>query len=587
MKPIQIAKRSDIQTDQLHEVILNEQRILLLEHENSIKAFQGNCPHEGTPLIEGHIEKGHIVCPMHHWKFSCQDGKHTRKRACLKSYPIKIEDGNIFIDASLFEETPETITNKTKTLKDLPTPKGDFIVGHLHQFNVENKHRAIEKWSEEVGNIFRVHFVGKPFLVSTNPDFNKKVLKARPEKFRRLSKMTDIIEEIGVKGVFNAEGETWKKHRKLTSEALNMKNVKGFFPIISQTTERFLNKLKRLEATGDPIDIQQEMMRYTVDITTVIAFGYPMNTIDHDGDVIQEHLEKVFPMINERITAPIPLWRYLKLKKDKELDHAVAEIEATVNHFINEAKGRLENNPELKENPTNFLEALLVEQEKDKNFSDHAVYSNVFSLLMAGEDTTSNSVSWALYYLGQQPEMVKKIREEAFEIYGDGLFPPNNETLGKLKYTEAVAMEALRLKPVAPNMFHQANEDIEINGIHIEKDTSIIFQIQVSQTDEKYFAHGESFVPERWLKEGCPFSGPHSPDIIKVFGAGPRFCPGKNLAMHEMIMALSMICKNFDVALAVKPEEVREVFAFSMYPGNLYINLKEHSYQDTRSSILS
>ncbi len=56
------------------------------------------------------------------------------------------------------------------------------------------------------------------------------------------------------------------------------------------------------------------MVRYTVDITTAIAFGYDMNTIEKEGDVLQDHLEKIFPMLNKRITSPIPMWRYIKSK---------------------------------------------------------------------------------------------------------------------------------------------------------------------------------------------------------------------------------------------------------------------------------
>lgn len=575
MKPIQIAALSDIHDNKLHEVIIDKQRIVLLKHDGEVKAFDGNCPHEGTPLIEGHVENGHIICPMHLWRFSCKDGNHDRNKACLKSYDISIEGDQIFMAKSELENGEDKPEVEVQTIDTLPSPKGAFILGHLPEFNVENKHQVLEEWVEETGDIFKINFLGKPLIVSADHDLNKKILKSRPDKFRRLGKITEVAEEMGVLGVFNAEGDTWKKHRKLTSEALNLKNVKAFFPIIQQITDRLLNKLTRLGNQNERIDVQREMMRYTVDITTTIAFGYPMNTLDNDKDVIQDHLEKVFPMINERITAPFPIWRYFKRKKDRELDKALLGIEKTVKEFIVEAKKRLEQHPEIKENPTNFLEALLTEQEKDNGLSDHEIYGNVFSILLAGEDTTSNSISWALYYLGQHPEMVQKIRKESQEVYGDLPYPTSYDALNQLLYTEAVAMETLRLKPVAPNMYLQANEDVEVNGLFIKKDTPLIFQMKVPQTDEKNFAHPESFLPERWSKSGCPFSGAHNPDVIGVFGAGTRYCPGKNLAMKEMVMALSMICKNFDVQLDVEPDQVKEIFAFSMYPENLWVKLNE------------
>jgi len=228
----------------------------------------------------------------------------------------------------------------------------------------------------------------------------------------------------------------------------------------------------------------------------------------------------------------------------------------------------------LKENPSNFLEALLVEQENENIFSDDEIYGNVFSILLAGEDTTSNSISWALFFLAQHPEIVEKVRTEAQEIYSNSQIPETTQLLSKLKYANAVAQETIRLKPVTPNLYIQANEDIILHNLHIPKDTSIMLQNKVTQTSEQYFSNPNKFIPERWLKNGCPMQQNHAPDMIKAFGGGGRFCPGMNLAMHEMTIAISTICNQFDFNLAVKPEEVKEHFAFTMFPENLISKLK-------------
>ena len=148
------------------------------------------------------------------------------------------------------------------------------------------------------------------------------------------------------------------------------------------------------------------------------------------------------------------------------------------------------------------------------------------------------------------------------------------QLLHKLKYANAVAQEAIRLKPVTPNLYMQANEDIVLHNLHIPKDTSIMLQNKVAQTSEQYFSNPNDFIPERWLKNGCPMQQNHTPDTIKAFGGGARFCPGMNLAMHEMTIAISAICNQFDFSLAVKPEEVKEQFAFTMFPENLILKLK-------------
>ncbi|MTI29726.1 cytochrome P450 [Xanthovirga aplysinae] len=575
MTLIKLTNLANIQPGKILQVSTAKEKIILLEHKGKIKSYQAHCPHEGGPLAEGHIENGQLVCPLHQWQFSCANGKNYLNKACLKAFPLIIKEGSVFIEDHPLEESKinEEHTS-TVTIEDLPSPKKSLLFGHLPQFKAKSKHKVLERWAEESGEVYKINLLDKKFVVSTDPNLNHQVLKLRPDQFRRFYKISEIMEEMGILGVLNTEGERWKNHRKLTSEALNLKNVKGFFPTISKITNRLFNKLKKLEAGQIKVDVQKEMMRYTVDITTAIAFGYPMNTLDKEKDVIQNHLEKIFPMVNKRLTSPLAYWRLIKFKQDKELDLALLEIEKIIMKFISDAKNRLKQEPELKNKPTNFLEALLVEQEREGNFSDLEVFGNVFTLLLAGEDTTSNSISWALYYLAQNSEIIKKVRKESFEIFPEHAHAIKYEDINKLKYTEAVAMEAIRLKPVTPTMHYQALEDLKINNFYFKKGTTIILQNKVPQTHEDNFIQAKHFIPERWINTGCPVHGTHKPEVIKAFGGGPRYCPGKNLAMHEMIMALSMICKNFDLEFAVDPEEVQEVHAFTMYPDNLWINFK-------------
>ncbi|HNP19773.1 MAG TPA: cytochrome P450 [Fulvivirga sp.] len=464
--------------------------------------------------------------------------------------------------------------NNIRTIDNLPSPKGKPIVGHLPKFNAINKHQVLEEWVKEVGDVFRISLMGKKFIVSANPDINHEILKSRPGQFRRFHKIDEIMSEMGIIGLFNAEGEQWKLHRKLTSEALNLKNVQGFFPTLQRVTERLYQRWNDFASKEAVFDIQKEMVRYTVDITTDIAFGYDINTLQKEKDIIQDQMEKVFPMINERITAPIPLWRYFKTKKDKDFDEAMAAIKLLVHQFIADAKLRLKDNPELQENPTNFLEALLVEQTKSGSLTDKEIFGNVFTILLAGEDTTSNSISWTLYYLAQHPEVVEKVKAEARQVYADANCPSSNEALLSLKYTEAVAMEAMRIKPVTPNLYMQALEDVAIQDLEIKKGMTVMMQNKVAQTDAAHFTNPDAFIPERWIPKACPMHDKHSPQIIRTFGAGSRFCPGRNLAIHEMKMAISMICKNFEISLAVNPEEVKESFAFTMFPENLKVKIK-------------
>ena len=135
-------------------------------------------------------------------------------------------------------------------------------------------------------------------------------------------------------------------------------------------------------------------MRYTVDVTTDLAFGYDINSLEQEGNVIQQHLEKVFPMLTDRLIALFPYWRYFKLPVDRALDRAPIEVRKTVREFIAHGRAELARHPQRIEHPTNQLESLLAARdEDDTRCSEDEPYANAVTVLLAGEDTTANSIT--------------------------------------------------------------------------------------------------------------------------------------------------------------------------------------------------
>lgn len=469
----------------------------------------------------------------------------------------------------------KTTQSSPITLNDLKTPKGSFFLGNLSDFKKKNKHRILEEWAKEFGTLYTIKLGPLKALVSADTDLNSAILRQRPTKFRRLSKIDEVFVEMGLHTVFNAEGKHWKKQRKPVTEALNVKKVKGYYPIISSKTENLITKIKQYQKADASVEILQDFIAFTIDVTTEIAFGYQLNTLENKEDSFQQHLELIFPKINERITSPFPIWRYFPTKKDKELKKSLKAIEEIVNRFIKDAKIKLEKDDHLRANPSNFLEALLIESEKENSvFDEKTLYGNVIAMLIAGEDTTSNTLAWTLFYLAQHPEIVTKIRSEAKSIYKSEI-PKSYDQITDLKYTNAVIQEAIRLKPTTPILFFQANEDVILNNVSIPKNTSIILQNTFATMQEENFSNANDFIPERWLKAECPYIQNHAPKAVKAFGGGPRLCPGMHLSMTEMTAAISSICKQFDLSLATEAKNVCENFAFTVHPENLNIKFKK------------
>jgi cytochrome P450 len=462
-----------------------------------------------------------------------------------------------------------------RTLTDLPGPRGLPFLGNMLQLDLEKLHEHLEIWCREFGTFFVFHMGRRPVVVVADPEGMQTVLRNRPKIFRRVGTIEPVFNEMEISGVFSAEGEDWKRQRRMTAPAFDANHLRQFFPTLVKVTERLKNRWERAAANGSSVDVQQDLVRYTVDVTTNLAFGYDMNTLEKEGDIIQEHLEKIFPMINRRVNAVFPYWHYFKLSKDRALDKALVAIRETIAGFVREGRARLRQNPELADHPTNLLEALLTARdENNAPLTDKEIHGNILTILLAGEDTTANSMAWMMHFMTQYPDIQERMRAEAASVVGHQQILVELQDADRLEYIEAVAHEAMRLKPVVPILFLEAIEDTGINDVRIPKRTPVMLLMQHGALDNAHFGAADQFRPDRWLEANPAAGCPHNPRAFIPFGAGPRFCPGRLLAMLEIKMVMAMLCAKFEISGAASQEPVSELFSFTMMPRNLFVRFR-------------
>ncbi|MDX1445716.1 cytochrome P450 [Lishizhenia sp.] len=462
--------------------------------------------------------------------------------------------------------------------KEIPGPKGKPIIGNMLDVDIDNLHNQLSDWVDEYGDVFNLNLGLSNLLIVAKPSMIDYVQKNRPRLFRRMDKLNNVLEEEGISGVFNAEGERWKQHRGMVAKGLDIKHQIAFFPWMMKVTDRLLHKWQKDAEQLRSFSIQDDFLRYTVDVSTNLAFGKEMNTLEERKGAIQDDMEKVFPMIFKRINQPIPWYKWFRTKADKEYNAATDRLQEFVDDVISSTKQRLNAQPELKENPQNFLEAIIVAAEEDQQFNDEDIRSNLLTLLLAGEDTTAHTLTWAITLLDKQTEVIAKAREEVDRVLGDDNVVTRFEQLQQLEYVGAVINEVMRLKPVAPITLYQPNEDVEIEGIEIKKDSRMLLHLRKSATMEEHFSRAGEFVPERWMKtkSKCPV---HNTTAYNPFGGGPRYCPGANLALTEMKLVLAMLFKNFDFELTTPAEDIKEIMAFTMMASDFEVKFTQRNKQ--------
>jgi cytochrome P450 len=459
-----------------------------------------------------------------------------------------------------------------RSLDTLPGPKGIPFVGNLLQLDMkaQRMHQVLEAWSRAFGPLYRVKVMRQRALVVSDAELIHQVLRDRPQSYRRLSAIEQVAEEVGVNGVFSAEGEPWRRQRRPVVQALDARHLRDFFPTLVDVTARLQLRWARAAEKQQAVDVLTDLMRYTVDVTTTLAFGYDMNTLEREGEVIQQHLERVLPTINRRIDAPFPYWRYIRLPADRAFDRAVAAIRRTIDEFIADARRRLAASPALAANPTNFLEAMLVAQTHgDASLSDDELFANVFTMLIAGEDTTASMIAWILHFLCEHPHVQRRIQQEADTVLGEPGVLTEMQDAARLPYIDAVAHESMRLKSIGPVFFLEANHDTDLGGVRVPAGTPVLLLTRVAALTNSLGADSLEFNPDRWLS-GQPPSAQHRSGFVP-FGSGPRLCPGRSLALLEMKTVISMVCHHFDVAALPGSGPVKEAFGFTMVPRGLRI----------------
>jgi cytochrome P450/nitrite reductase/ring-hydroxylating ferredoxin subunit len=574
MKPetfLRVANLSELETAGPFALSANGVDVVLARTACGWRAFEGRCPHQGALLGEGELDGAALVCRNHRWRFALDSGQRDGGPECLASCPVAERDGAVFVDVTGLKPSATRIA-ATRSLDDLPGPKPLPLIGNLHQLNPTKAHLILEEWAGRYGSIYQFWMGPRRIVATTDPASIDDVLRARPETFRRPENMDRIISELGVKGVFNAEGEAWRPQRKLSVAAFAQRNLHRLSPI-QKVAGRLKTRWDRSASAGETLDVVEELKRFAVDVTMLIVFGHDVNTVEQGDDVIQGELGVILPAINRRLFALIPTWRYVQTRSDRRLNRAFVNVRAWLGGLLAEARIRLKTELERTQKPSNFVEAMVTaSDENGKPFSDDVIMSNLLTMLVAGEDTIAFTVAWAIHHLCDNPRWASEIRREADEILGASIVAGSHDVASRLVCAGAVASETMRLRPVVPISFHDANVDTSLDQYFVPKRTTVAPLLRPAAVDPANFFDPSAFRPERWLEDSIR---PHNVSAYMPFGTGPRMCPGRSLALLEMKTLLSMLYKNFDVDRVGASADVSELFrGLTMAPAGLRVHLR-------------
>uniref|UniRef100_A0A3B1JLK7 Thromboxane-A synthase n=1 Tax=Astyanax mexicanus TaxID=7994 RepID=A0A3B1JLK7_ASTMX len=381
------------------------------------------------------------------------------------------------------------------------------------------------------------YYLGRrPVVVVADPDMLRQVMVKEFQKFpNRMQKLRAATKPM-TESVLMLRNERWKRVRSILTPSFSAAKMKEMVPLINTATETLLNNLKSYAESGESFDIHAFPF-----LIRPLSFIIPNKSRDEMNGFFISCIQKI---IKQRDELPPNQRRrdFLQLMLDVRSSKECVSLENfdVVNHADEQAEEQPQVAEEAANGPGSSGDAPKRPQQK-RMMTEDEIVGQAFLFLLAGYETSSNTLAFACYLLAINPDCQEKLQREVddfFTRHGSADYTNVQE----LKYLDMVVCEALRLYP--PGFFaRDVEEDCVINGQFLPKGATLDISAGFLHHDPQYWPEPEKFIPE-FTPEA---KASRHPFVYLPFGAGPRSCVGMRLAQLEIRMALVNIFKKFNV----------------------------------------
>ncbi|WEO93843.1 cytochrome P450 [Streptomyces sp. FXJ1.172] len=424
--------------------------------------------------------------------------------------------------------------------------------------------------ARELGPIFRRGAFGKEFVFVWGAP-----LAADLADESRFAKHVGLgvanLRPVAGDGLFTAYNHepNWQLAHDVLAPGFSREAMEGYHGMMLAVAERLTGHWDREAAAGRTVDVPGDMTKLTLETIARTGFGHDFGSFERD---------RPHPFVTAMVgtltyaqrlnSVPAPLAPLMLRAAARRNAADMAHLNRTVDDLVaaRRRSGRGEGD---------LLDRMLetAHPRTGERLSAENVRRQVITFLVAGHETTSGALSFALYYLARHPEVAARARAEVDRVWGD-TERPGYDQVAKLRYVRRVLDESLRLWPTAPAFAREAVRDTVLAGDHPMRRGAwaLVLTPMLHRDPDVWGEDAERFDPDRFDAGAVRARPPHT---FKPFGTGARACIGRQFALHEATLVLGLLLRRYDL----KPDpayRLRVTERLTLMPEGLRLGLEKH-----------
>ncbi|MFI8091147.1 cytochrome P450 [Streptomyces sp. NPDC086080] len=400
------------------------------------------------------------------------------------------------------------------------------------------------KYARALGPIFRRNAFGKEFVFTWGAG-----LVADLADESRFAKHVGLgvanLRPVAGDGLFTAYNHepNWQLAHDVLAPGFSREAMAGYHPLMLAVAERLTEHWDRAAAGGRTVDVPGDMTRLTLETIARTGFGHDFGSFER---------ARPHPFVTAMVgtltyaqrlnSVPAPLAPLLMRRASRRNAADIAHLNRIVDEVVRLRRAGGDGGGD-----GDLLDRMLdtAHPETGERLSPENVRRQVITFLIAGHETTSGALSFALHYLSREPEVAARARAEVDRVWGDAAVP-GYEQVAKLRYVRRVLDESLRLWPTAPAYAREATRDTVLAGDHPMRRGAwtLVLTPMLHRDPEVWGTEAERFDPDRFDVRAVRARPPHT---FKPFGTGARACIGRQFALHEATLVLGLLLRRYEL----------------------------------------